>query len=50
MLMGLKLVRITGPMSSSPNQLEGREAEYELTPTDSMSVPITPVRTSHQLV
>jgi hypothetical protein len=39
----------SGPLGDRSVQASLKEAGYELTPTDSMLVPITPVRTSHLL-
>ena len=39
----------SGPLEDRSVQDSLKEARYELTPTDSMLVPITPVRTSHLL-
>lgn len=37
----------SGPLGESSVQASLKEAGYQLTPTDNMLVPITPVRTSH---
>jgi hypothetical protein len=39
----------SGPLGDPSMQASLKEAGYELTPTDSMLVPLTPVRTSHLL-